>query len=185
MRLILFHFFNGTFMFFKVINSSKSLNLLGNKVTVWAVANPEPEENHDKLTTRAAGFGVVRFNKPNRTMTLQCWPRNVDVTDPQTKQYPGWPKTIGQLDNYGRKAVAYLPTLKISGMEDPVVQVIEESSGEIVYTLRINGQEFRPKVFREGTYTVKVGEPGTKTQELKGLEALDPDERAQLKVDLR
>ncbi len=27
--------------------------------------------------------------------------------------------------------------------------------------LRIRGTEFRPKVFRPGKYTVKVGEPGT------------------------
>jgi hypothetical protein len=31
----------------------------------------------------------------------------------------------------------------------------------VVYTLRINGDTFRPKVFEEGTYTVKIGEiPG-------------------------
>ena len=64
------------------------LDGFGNKVTVWAVANPSPEENHDKLTTRAAGFGVVRFNKPQRTITIECWPRNVDVTDPRAEAVP-------------------------------------------------------------------------------------------------
>ncbi len=156
----------------------------GNKVTVWAVANPSPEPNHDKLTTRAAGFGIVRFNKPDRTITLECWPRNVDVTDPRTKQYPGWPKTIRQLDNYGRKAAAYLPTLKISGMEDPVVQVIDEAEGQIVYTLRIKGREFRPKVFREGTYTIKVGEQDGRMQELTGVRSLAPELHKELRVDL-
>jgi alkaline phosphatase D len=42
-----------------------------------------------------------------------------------------------------------------------VVQVIDESNDEIIYTLRINGNVFRPKVFRNGSYTIKVGEPGT------------------------
>jgi hypothetical protein len=158
------------------------LDGFANKVTVWAAANPSPEENHDKLTTRAAGFGVVRFNKPHRTITIECWPRNVDITDAAAHQYPGWPKTIRQLDNYGRKAAAYLPTLKISGMKDAVVQVIDESSGEIVYTLRIKGAEFRPKVFSSGTYTVRVGDQPNKMQELTGIQAIPPEEGGELEV---
>ncbi len=157
---------------------------LGNKVTVWAVANPSPEENHDKLTTRAAGFGVARFNKKDRTITFECWPRNCDVSDPATKQYEGWPKTIKQEDNYARQAVAYLPTLKIRGMDEPVVQVIDESDGQIVYTLRIQGNEYRPKVFAKGTYTIKVGDQENRTKEIKGVKALDPEEKAELIVEL-
>ena len=42
-----------------------------------------------------------------------------------------------------------------------------------VYTLRIKGRIFEPKVFGEGTYTVKVGEPGTKEMKiLTGLRAV-------------
>ena len=156
---------------------------LGNKITVWAVANPSPEENHDKLTTRSAGFCVARFNKPDRTITLECWPRNVDVIDPETKQYAGWPKTIHQLDNYGRKAAAYLPTLKVSGMEEPVVQVIDETNGEIVYTLRIQGSEFRPKVFHKGKYTIKVGDQNGRMKKLTGVQAFPPDVGKQLRVE--
>ncbi len=153
------------------------LDGLGNKLTMLAVANPTPEENHDKLTTRAAGFGVVKFNKKTREITVECWPRNVDVAEPGTKQYPGWPQTIRQQDNYARKPTAYLPTIQVSGMTDPVVQVIDESDGEIVYTLRIQGASYRPKVFRAGTYTVKVGQPGTdKTKTLTGILSLPPDE---------
>jgi phosphodiesterase/alkaline phosphatase D-like protein len=156
---------------------------LGNKITVWAVANPSPEENHDKLTTRAAGFGVVRFNKRDRTITMECWPRNVDITDPQARQYPGWPKTIRQLDNYGRRAVAYLPTLKVNALEDPVVQVVDEADGEIVYTLRIKGRQFRPKVFRKGIYTVRVGDQDGTMKEIKGLKSLPPGQHEELQVD--
>jgi phosphodiesterase/alkaline phosphatase D-like protein len=158
------------------------LDGLGNKVTLWAVANPTPEENHDKLTTRAAGFGVARFNKRNRTITMECWPRNVNVSDPAAKQYEGWPFTIGQLDNYGRRAAAYLPTLQVSGREDPVVQVVDESDGQIVYTVRIKGTEFRPKVFREGTYTVRLGAQEPSEKEIQGVRALPADQPAELRV---
>ena len=155
---------------------------MGNKVTVWAVANPSPKENRDKLTTRAAGFGIVRFNKPDRTITLECWRRNSDVSDPKAGLYPGWPKTIRQTDNYGRKAVAYLPTLKVSGMEDPVVQVIDEADRQIVYTLRIKGREFRPKVFRKGKYTIKVGQQGGRMKVLRGVRALAPSVQQEIGV---
>ena len=162
------------------------LDGFGNKVTCMAVANPSPEANGgQKLTTRAAGFGIVKFNKKKREITIECWPRNIDITNPNTKQYPGWPRTIKQEDNYGRKAVAYLPTIQVRGMRNPVVQVIDESNDEIVYTLRINGTSFRPKVFKEGKYTVKVGEPGTeKMKTLEGVRSLPPDKTKTIRVRL-
>jgi hypothetical protein len=139
--------------------TGRHLDGFANRVTCFAAANPSLEPNGGgKLTTRAAGFGVVRFTKPTRQITFECWPRHTDITGPQTQQYPGWPKTIKQTDNYGRKAAAYLPTLNIKGQTNPVVQIIDESNHEVVYTLRILGTSFSPKVFRRGTYTIKVGE---------------------------
>jgi len=162
--------------------TGENVDGFGNKLTVWAVANPSPEANHDKLTTRAAGFGIVRFSKPRRTITMECWPRNVDITDPAAKPYPGWPITIAQTDNYARRAVGYLPTLKIAGMDDPVVQVVAEENGEIVYTLRIKGHEFRPRVFRTGSYTIRVGDQGQRMKEFPGVRSLPEDEQRELAV---
>lgn len=158
---------------------------LGNKITMLAVANPSPERNGGgKLTTRAAGFGVVKFNVKTRKITMECWPRNVDITDPATKQYPGWPRTIDQQDNYGRQAVAYLPTIQVSGMTDPVVQIIDEANGEITYTLRISGTSFRPKIFKTSKYTIKVGQQGTqKMKTLTGIEPVKPGETETLRVN--
>jgi hypothetical protein len=156
----------------------------GNRVTCWAAANPSKEPNGgSKLTTRAAGFGVAKFKKSTRELTFECWPRNADITAPATKQYTGWPKTIKQTDNYGRKAAAYLPTLNVLGRENPVVQVIDETDGHVVYTLRILGSSFRPKVFRAGAYTVKVGE-GTHVKILKGLHAIPSDQSKAIEVRL-
>jgi hypothetical protein len=163
-----------------------------NKLTVHAVANPvndpkpgqfpEPVELHRKAT----GYNIVRFNKADRTITLETWPRYVDPMNLKTgAQYPGWPITIKQTDNYGRQAVAYLPTLKVSGLTSPVIQVIEEASGEVVYTLRIQGIEFRPKVFARGFYTVSVGEPGTKKfKTLAKIAALDASQQQSITVAL-
>jgi hypothetical protein len=148
-----------------------------NKLTMAAYANPN-SNNHG-----AAGYGLVRFRKSTREIVVECWPRFVDVTAPDAHQFPGWPVTVAQEDNYGRQPIAYLPTLTISGQEDPVVQVIDEYNGEIVYTLRIKGHTFRPKVFRDGAYTIKVGE-GARLKILTGIHSLKPKETGELKVAL-
>jgi alkaline phosphatase D len=133
----------------------------GNKMTVMAVSNPhrwgvEPAALHE----RAPGYGIARFNRSTREISLAAWPR---WSDPAAGEppYPGWPVTFDQIDNYGREAVAYLPRLEITGMRDPVVQLVSEDDGKIVYTLRIRGDTFVPKVFALGRYTLHVGEPGT------------------------
>jgi hypothetical protein len=134
----------------------------GHPLTVLAVKNGEKQPRQDDvlqfLQDKASGLGLVRFHKRQRTITVECWPFLADVTRRGT-QFPGWPVTLHQLDNYGRAPVAHLPRLKFTGVKHPVVQVFEESTGELVYALRLNGQEFQPHVFAPGTYTVKAGEP--------------------------
>jgi alkaline phosphatase D len=134
----------------------------GNKVTVHAVSNPHSVGIAPTwINHRAPGYGIIKFNRDTRKITATNWPRWVDVTQAGAQPYPGWPVTVDQQDNYGRKAAAWLPSIEVQGMDDPVVQIVNESNDEIIYTLRINGSVFRPKVFQDGDYTVKVGEPGT------------------------
>jgi hypothetical protein len=52
-----------------------------------AYANPETESH-------GAGYGLVRFDKQNNAVTFECWPRHVDVTKSDAKQFVGWPRTI-------------------------------------------------------------------------------------------
>ncbi len=147
-------------------NTGEYLDGLGNRVTVHAIGNPEAKNRPGALNTlhdKASGYGLVRFDRQTRQITIECWRLLVDVADPKPgDQFPGWPKTIDMLDNYARRAHAWLPTVRVAGMSDPVVQVIDESDGKIVYTLRIKGTSFRPKVFKDGSYTVRVGEPSAK-----------------------
>ncbi len=107
----------------------------------------------------------------------------MDITDAGARQYAGWPKTIRQEDNYSRKAAAWLPELKISGQADPVVSIINEKSGEVVYTLRIKGTSYRPKVFSGGTYTIRVGEGG-RAKTVKGVQTLEEGKTGTLEIAL-
>jgi len=145
----------------------------GNHVTVHAVSNPvKSGRSPAALYDRAPGYGILRFHRKTREITIECWPRWVDPAEPDARQYSGWPITIHQLGNYARQPAAYLPMIEVMGMEDPVIQVIDEAARDVVYTLRIAGRTFRPPVFGVGTYTVKIGEPGT--ARLKTLAGLRP-----------
>lgn len=153
---------------------------LSNKVTMYAYANPDPERKNrygGEWGERAAGYGLVRFDTLSRKITIECWPRGVDVTLSAAEQYPGWPVTIDQLDNYGRKATAYLPTIEVTGTEDPVVQVVDEVYGDVVYTLRIKGRSFQPKVFRDGSYTVIISEQPGRAKTFNGIEAVENNDK--------
>ena len=129
---------------------------------------------------------IVRFNKPERSITMECWKLIFDADDPQTEdQFTGWPKTINMLDNYARQARGHLPTINVQGVSDPVVQVVDESAGEIVYTLRIKGTSFRPPVFSEGPFTVHVGEPGESSQSFADVTPVTAGSAETLDVDFR
>ncbi len=133
----------------------------GNKMTVYAVGNPVQTNREPGLIyDRATGYGMVIFDKKERTMRIGCWPRYTDPELDPEGQFDGWPITISQENNYGRKAVAYLPEIQISGLSNPVLQVYNESNGELEYALRIPGETFLPKIFdNQATYRIKVGEP--------------------------
>lgn len=142
-----------------------------NKITVKAAANPTlPEiKQGGYLSTRAAGFGVVKYNKKDRTITFDCWARNVDIADTNAKQYPGWPYTIAQTDNFNIKNGYELPTLKIS-KQNQVVTVMNHATKEVVSSIRIKGNSYQPKVLNSGKYYVIVGE-GNNQKRLQEIEA--------------
>ena len=145
----------------------------GNLMTVHAVSNPfYSGKKPSKLYDRATGYGIVKFNKPKRNITMECWPRWIDPSKESSEQYPGWPITINQDDNYNRKVIGYLPEVVVSRMNNPVVQIIDQLSSEIIYTKRIVGNSFKPPIFKKGIYSIRVGEFGTKKEKI--LENINP-----------
>ena len=86
-------------------NTGDYLDGFGNKMTVLAVSNPfkygiEPADIND----RAPGYGIVTFDRLERSVTLANWPRWVDPSAPGAKPYPGWPITIRQQEPEPREA---------------------------------------------------------------------------------
>ncbi len=141
-------------------NMGKHKDGFGNFVTVYGVTNPsgftkkstnqEPLLLHDKMP----GYGIVKMNKKDRTIRMECWPRYANPKN--DAQYEGWPKTISQFENYGREAFSYLPTISVEGLDNPVIEIRDEQSNEIIYCVRINGTVFKPKIFKHSSYKITL-----------------------------
>ncbi len=157
------------------------LDGLYNRITMIAYANPEFDKiavmrknQRDPGAMLGDGYGLVRFNKKTRETTFECWPRYADASEGDKAQYPGWPVTFKVEDNDGREVAGHLPELGFENAADPVVQVIEEASGEVLYTIRIQGDRFRPHVYGPGRYSVKAGPNKPDAWSKQHLEAVEP-----------
>ncbi|MCA9290085.1 MAG: discoidin domain-containing protein [Phycisphaerales bacterium] len=131
----------------------------GNLVTMVAVANPrasghEPRDLHDGM----AGYGIVRFDRPGRSVTFECWPRWAGPSD-DAQQFPGWPVTVAQRDGDGRPALGPLPEIVLRGLADPVVRVTDETTGELIVAFRARGDVLRLPAITAGPFTIDVGDP--------------------------
>lgn len=58
-----------------------------NRITMHAYANPDGPSS-------GAGYGLIRFDKAQREVTFECWPRYSDVTKPEAEQFVGWPVVV-------------------------------------------------------------------------------------------
>lgn len=141
---------------------------LGNRMSVMAYANPEEITDEKK---RADGYGIARFKKSSGEVTFECWPRFSASDADDRQQFPGWPVTVKSEDNDGRKPSAWLPELVFEGASDAVLQVIEERTGDILYTIRTKGARHQPAVFAPGRYTIRAGRDKPEHEIAKNVEA--------------
>ncbi len=146
----------------------------GNKITVKAVANPYDIDREPAMVfDKAPGYTIVDFEMEDRSINIAVWPRWAGGASdpPDNKPFAGWPITIDQEDNYGRKAAGYLKSVEVNGRD--LIEVIEESSGEVLYTIRPAKGVFTPKVFDlDKTYTLRKVGQNMEVLERKHLKAL-------------
>ncbi len=157
----------------------------GNYFRMIAVANPErrtlleqqlrqryllpADEARNGLgdevrTSRGDGYGIVRFNKRARTVTVECWPYDAHVGN-GGKPFDGWPVTLSFDELDGRKPVAWLPSLEFADSSGPVIQIMDETAGEVVKITRAAGGRYSPGVFAaDHVYSIRVLNPDTGEQ---------------------
>jgi hypothetical protein len=157
------------------------LDGLGNRIHMMAYANPSDTGDEKQ---RADGFGVARFDKQNHQITFECWPRFASVDDGARAQFPGWPITVDYRDNDGRAVFGFLPEVVVSGFDRPVIQVVQEETGEILYTVRATSNRFKPPVYAAGQYTVKVGKNKPDQQTVSDLTPTRAGQASPIEIQL-
>jgi 3',5'-cyclic AMP phosphodiesterase CpdA len=120
---------------------------LGNRLSMIAYANPGDVSDEQQ---RADGYGLARFHKISRTITFECWPRFGD------QQFPGWPHTV-PMNADGRIVTAFLPEITVEGANSAVIKVSDHASGDVLYCRRIPARGFRPPVFSDSSFTIRIG----------------------------
>lgn len=82
--------------------------------------------------------------------------------DPATQkegQYADWPIEINQSDNFGHTSGFQLATIRVTGLDSPVLKIYDESSGELISAVRMTEQGATPRVPKAGKYTARIGNP--------------------------
>lgn len=67
--------------------NGRFLDGFDNKITMHAYVNPESPSS-------GSGYGLIKFNKSNKEVTFECWPRYSDVTKESAEQFLGWPVMV-------------------------------------------------------------------------------------------
>ena len=162
----------------------------GNKITIWAAANPEIWMAHPQALKKAgdlelfkmkrSGYGIIRLAKEKGTIKMESYSLE---KGPGEGQMEGWPKVVNMLENDGRTAIEYLPELQIKGLSNPVLQVLNTAYNEIVYTLRLKENNFIPNVYKKGSYSIKIGDPDVDVwQEFKNVKSSESKGAIKLNV---
>lgn len=157
----------------------KRLDGFKNKVTFHAVANPDTRKDgpyhlpkQSNLGHQVPGFGIVDFDTNKRTITFQSLPRSGEIAKRLPNgNYPGWPKTVKQSDNDGRKVVGILAKVKVKGVDEPIVKVYNPD-GTLQWAQRMTSNEFTIPAYAKGKHKIWIAKPGhiAETRELEPSE---------------
>ncbi|WOH36624.1 alkaline phosphatase D family protein [Thalassotalea fonticola] len=129
----------------------------GNEITVKAVANPTVTDIEPvRINQRAPGYNILTFDTAAQTLKVEAWPRWVDPQADDASQFKGWPMTFNQKDNGYPSNGHVLPTISGLSKSGAVIQVENQQTQEIEYTLRFTGETISPRAFSDGLYTVRL-----------------------------
>ena len=137
----------------------------GNPIDVVAAANPDtyyappPPGTSAKMDALGIGYGLVRVERDARAYAFEAWPARADPLDPLAAPYPDWPVRIEQTDNDGRVPAGFLAD-RTADVESPVVEVVNETTGELVWARRMPGAALTLPVHdAAASYRVTVSDP--------------------------
>ncbi len=139
------------------------LDGLGNKLTMLTYVNPGEADNGN-----GDGYGLVHFDKPTHRITFEYWPRFSAMGSPVT-QTPDWPITFYMEENDGRTPTGTIVVPANPVVSSRVLQVVDESTQEILYTQRFPRGTTQLPVYGTGPYTIRSGTDHPATVIASGL----------------
>jgi hypothetical protein len=115
---------------------------------------------------------------------MDAWRFLADVENPNPRrdQFPGWPHTISQFDNFGKGAENVLPEIVVNKPEQ-LVQIREADNNELVRIFRMNGQAVQVKLHEPGTFNITIGE-GDEATTLTGISTQKDENDEKMTVEL-
>ena len=149
--------------------------------------NPSPEELDDNkaIYFASSGIGYVKVTPATRSITYNRIATEASSATKEGEPLPGWPITCKHNMAYDREHVGYLPAVEIMGRSNALIQVINENTDKLVYSIRSGGTAFLPRIFSVGHYTMNIGEPETATkQRFPNLTPRAPGETPAIRITL-
>ena len=170
-------------------NTGKYTDAFGNKNYVYAIGNPgkntiDRDSRYNHAQIRSSGFGMITFDKDERTIKMDAWRFQADVENPNPvrDQFPGWPHTISQFDNFGKGTVNLLPMVEVN-KPNQLIEVRKTSNNALIRIFRMKGNSFQVGLHHPGTFDIKVGE-GENVKEFKGLSTQEGENPEKISVEL-
>lgn len=168
-------------------NTGVYRDIFGNVNYIYAVGNPKDEfgdkNRYIQAQNKSSGFGIITFDTQARTIRMEAYRFLADKDKPAPDdQFPGWPLTIDQSDNDGRKPTGYLPRVELN-KPDQLIKVFSKENGELISAMRIKGSSFVPRTYSKGTYSLVIGE-GTNAREVRDLKSSKKMSRRVIRVSV-
>jgi|GEM_PF-5172566 len=133
----------------------------GNKMTVFAVANPAPTADQESRRIENTGYGIIQMDKKTKRIRFECQPLSIHSAPSHKNPFDDWPFEINQQDHFASRSSHFLPGIIIEGIEDPLVQITKKENDELVSIFRVRTSS-SPHVFRveeSGSYKIIISSP--------------------------
>ena len=147
-------------------NTGNYTDAFGNPSYIYAIGEYADDTRSDnryiKGVKTTSGFGLVTFDIESRDIKVESYKFLADLENAPARvnQHAGWPKILNQYENAGLNNYN-LPEIKSKKVNNPVVNIIEKKSGNLISSIRIKGDTFTPTVQNKGMFIVEMVDANT------------------------
>lgn len=126
-----------------------------------ALPSTKPTLIHNASTSHLPGITLIRMDKKHRATIFDTYHFDQKQDDSYSLKLDSihWPQKMFQFDFHPDRKNISLPEVHVPEIRDSILEIHDESKDSLIYRYRIHGHFFRPPVFHDGPFTLKIGEP--------------------------